>query len=64
MALLRKRLDFCKSKGTPEEYRTASLDSNAHYGNINGNQFTYTVAKPCSDAAERAHGEVIWQKLD
>lgn len=83
-----------KSKGTPEEYRAASLDSNAHYGSISvsgnqltthieqasfpnwngrdsttgyvldGNQLTYTVAKPSSGAAEGAHGEVVWQKLD
>lgn len=83
-----------KSKGTPEEYRAASLDSNAHYGSVAidgtsmtthidqasfpnwngrggatgytlaGNQLTYLVAKPSSGAAEGAHGEVVWQKLD
>ncbi|QNK00686.1 lipocalin-like domain-containing protein [Dyella telluris] len=32
-----KRLPFAandKSKGTPEEYRAASMDSNAHYGHV------------------------------
>ncbi|MBE1159530.1 lipocalin-like domain-containing protein [Dyella acidiphila] len=83
-----------KSKGTPEEYRAASLDSNAHFGSVavmdkqmrthieqasfpnwnghggstgytlDGNQLTYIVAKPSSGAAEGAHGEVVWQKLD
>lgn len=83
-----------KSKGTPEEYRAASLDSNAHFGSVsvvgdqmtthiaqasfpnwngrggsthyslNGNQLTYLVAKPSSGAAEGAHGEVVWQRLD
>jgi hypothetical protein len=92
-----KRAPFAsgdKSKGTPEEYRAASLDNNAHFGSVsvsgnqmtthieqasfpnwigkggttgytlNGNQLTYTVAKPSSGAAEGAHGEVVWQKLD
>ncbi|GLQ99929.1 lipocalin-like domain-containing protein [Dyella mobilis] len=83
-----------KSKGTAEEYRAASLDSNSHFGSVsvqgdqmtthivqasfpnwngrggsehytrNGNQLTYIVAKPSSGAAEGAHGEVTWQKLD
>jgi hypothetical protein len=83
-----------KSKGTPEEYRDASLDSNAHFGSVSidgshmtthieqasfpnwngkvgttsytldGQQLTYIVAKPSSGAAEGAHGEVVWQKLD
>jgi hypothetical protein len=83
-----------KSKGTPEEYRAASLDVNAHYGSIGihgnamsthideasfpnwngrdsttsytrqGNQLTYIVAKRSSGAAEGAHGEVVWQRLD
>jgi hypothetical protein len=83
-----------KSKGTAEEYRAASLDSNAHFGSVSidgsqmtthiqqasfpnwngkggttgytlsGNQLTYVVAKPSSGAAEGAHGEVVWQKLD
>lgn len=83
-----------KSKGTPDEYRAASLDTNAHYGSVSidgdhlmthieqasfpnwngrsgstsytrdGDQLTYVVAKPSSGAAEGAHGEVVWQKLD
>jgi hypothetical protein len=83
-----------KSKGTPEEYRAASMDSNSHFGSVqvqgdkmtthieqasfpnwnghggttgytrSGNQLTYVVAKPSSGAAEGAHGEVVWQKLD
>lgn len=83
-----------KSKGTPEEYRAASLDVNAHYGSVSihgntmsthidqasfpnwngrdgttgytlqGKQLTYIVAKPSSGAAEGAHGEVVWQRLD
>ncbi|RUL74509.1 lipocalin-like domain-containing protein [Dyella choica] len=83
-----------KSKGTPEEYRAASLDVNAHYGSVSvhgdqisthieqasfpnwigrggstgytlqGNELTYIVAKPSSGAAEGAHGEVVWQRLD
>ncbi|RDD79783.1 hypothetical protein DVJ77_20625 [Dyella tabacisoli] len=82
-----------KSKGTPEEYRAASLDSNAHYGSVSadgttmhthidhasypnwdnkdgstpytlqGDELTYTVAKPSSGAAEGAHGEVVWRRL-
>lgn len=34
-----KRMPFAandKSKGTPEEYRAASMDSNAHYGHVRG----------------------------
>lgn len=83
-----------KSKGTPAEYRAASLDSNAHYGSISiqgnqmmthidqasfpnwtghdskksymlkGNQITYIVPKPTSGAAQGAHGEVVWRKVD
>ncbi|MBD8898498.1 lipocalin-like domain-containing protein [Rhodanobacter sp. DHG33] len=30
-----------KSKGTPEEYRAASLDSNAHYGQIRADATTF-----------------------
>ena len=82
-----------KSKGTPDEYRAASMDSNAHYGHvsadanvmhsailhasfpnwdgksgdtkytINGDELTYTVAKPSSGAAEGAHGEVVWRRV-
>jgi hypothetical protein len=35
-----KRMPFAvndKSKGTPEEYRAASMDSNAHFGHVSGN---------------------------
>lgn len=35
-----KRMPFAtndKSKGTPEEYRAASMDSNAHYGRVSAN---------------------------
>lgn len=35
-----KRMPFAaddKSKGTPEEYRAASMDSDAHYGHISAN---------------------------
>ncbi|GLQ91413.1 lipocalin-like domain-containing protein [Dyella acidisoli] len=83
-----------KSKGTPEEYRAASLDNNAHYGSVSiqgdklathieqasfpnwnghkgatsytlsGNQLSYIVAKPSSGAAEGAHGEVVWRRVD
>lgn len=83
-----------KSKGTPEEYRAASLDNNSHFGSVNvqgdklathieqasfpnwnnrtgataytlsGNQLSYIVAKPSSGAAEGAHGEVVWQRVD
>lgn len=92
-----KRMPFAagdKSKGTPEEYRAASLDTNAHYGSVavegdhlathieeatfpnwnghsgktsythEGDQLTYIVAKPSSGAAEGAHGEVVWQRVD
>ena len=91
-----KRMPFAandKSKGTPDEYRAASMDSNAHYGHvgadanamhsaivhasfpnwdgksgdskytINGDELTYTVAKPSSGAAEGAHGEVVWRRV-
>lgn len=83
-----------KSKGTPEEYRAASMDSNSHFGSIgvkdnqlsthidqasfpnwngrdgknsytlDGKLLTYVVAKPSSGAAEGAHGEVVWQRVD
>ena len=83
-----------KSKGSPEEYRAASLDSNSHFGSVgvkdsqltthidqasfpnwngrdgknsytlDGKQLTYVVAKPSSGAAEGAHGEVVWQRVD
>jgi hypothetical protein len=92
-----KRTPFAagdKSKGTPDEYRAASLDTNAHFGSVSvqgdtmtthieqatfpnwngrggstsykleGKRLTYIVAKPSSGAAEGAHGEVVWQKLD
>jgi len=82
-----------KSKGTPDEYRAASMDSNAHFGHvsasgmvmhsqilrasfpnwdgkngdshytINGDELTYTVAKPTSGASEGAHGEVVWRRV-
>lgn len=82
-----------KSKGTPEEYRAASLDSNAHFGTVSvkgdsmqthidhasypnwdgkggattyslqGDELTYTVAKPSSGAAEGARGIVVWRRL-
>lgn len=82
-----------KSRGTPEEYRAASLDSNAHFGTVSiqgdimqthidhasypnwdgkggattytiqGDELTYTVAKPSSGAAEGAHGIVVWRRL-
>lgn len=91
-----RRMPFAandKSKGTPDEYRAASMDSNAHYGHvsadanamhsaivhasfpnwdgrsgdstytINGDELTYTVAKPSSGAAEGAHGEVVWRRV-
>jgi len=91
-----KRMPFAandKSKGTPDEYRAASMDSNAHYGHvsadakvmrsqilhasfpnwdgkigsssytINGDELTYSVAKPSSGAAEGAHGEVVWRRV-
>ncbi|MDR3446373.1 MULTISPECIES: lipocalin-like domain-containing protein [Dyella] len=91
-----KRMPFAandKSKGTADEYRAASMDSNAHYGHIsadanamrseivhasfpnwdgkgggssytiNGDELTYTVAKPSSGAAEGAHGEVVWRHV-
>ena len=91
-----KRMPFAandKSKGTPEEYRAASMDSNAHFGHvsaegmvmhsqilrasfpnwdgktgdskytINGDELTYSVAKPSSGAAEGAHGEVVWRRV-
>jgi hypothetical protein len=83
-----------KSKGTPEEYRAASMDFNAHFGTvtvggmtmhshitqasfpnwdgkggdstfvIKGDELTYTVAKPSSGAAEGAHGEVVWRRVN
>jgi len=31
---------------------------------LKGSQLTYTVAKPSSGAAEGAHGEVVWQRMD
>lgn len=31
---------------------------------LQGKQLTYLVAKPSSGAAEGAHGEVVWQRLD
>ena len=82
-----------KSRGTPDEYRAASLDSNAHYGSVSvdgtqlhtriahasypnwdgkdggttfalqGDQLTYTVARPSSGASEGAHGVVVWRRL-
>lgn len=82
-----------KSKGTPDEYRAASLDTNAHYGSVSvngtqlhthiahasypnwdgkdgstsytlqGDQLTYTVAKPSSGASEGAKGVVVWRRL-
>ena len=91
-----KRTPFAvndKSKGTPDEYRAASMDSNAHFGHvsadamvmhrqilhasfpnwdgksgnssytINGDELTYSVAKPSSGAAEGAHGEVVWRRV-
>ena len=91
-----KRMPFAandKSKGTPDEYRAASMDSNAHFGHvsadggvmrseivhaafpnwdgkvgeshytINGDELTYTVAKPSSGASEGAHGEVVWKRV-
>lgn len=91
-----KRMPFAandKSKGTPDEYRAASMDSNAHFGHIsanamvmhsqilhasfpnwdgksgdsrytiNGDELTYSVAKPSSGAAEGAHGEVVWRRV-
>jgi len=91
-----KRMPFAandKSKGTPDEYRAASMDSNAHYGHvsadakimhsqilhasfpnwdgksgsssytINGDELTYSVAKPSSGASEGAHGEVVWRRV-
>ncbi len=83
-----------KSKGTPDEYRAASMDFNAHFGTvtvdgmtmhshitqasfpnwdgkggdstfvIKGDELTYTVAKPSSGAAEGAHGEVVWRRVN
>lgn len=38
-----KRMPFAandKSKGTPDEYRAASMDSNAHYGHVSGDAGT------------------------
>lgn len=32
-----------KSKGTPEEYRAASLDSNAHFGHVSANAATMVM---------------------
>jgi Lipocalin-like domain len=91
-----KRMPFAandKSKGTADEYRAASMDSNAHFGHIsadandmrtqilhasfpnwdgksgsssytiNGDELTYSVAKPSSGAAEGAHGEVVWRRV-
>lgn len=91
-----KRMPFAandKSKGTRDEYRAASMDSNAHFGHIsanamvmhsqilhasfpnwdgksgdsryaiNGDELTYSVAKPSSGAAEGAHGEVVWRRV-
>ena len=82
-----------KSKGTSDEYRAASLDTNAHYGwvrvdgtqlhthiahasypnwdgkdgntsyQLQGDQLTYSVAKPTSGASEGAHGVVVWRRL-
>ena len=82
-----------KARGTPDEYRAASLDSNAHYGSVSvdgtqlhthiahasypnwdgkdgnttfileGDQLTYTVAKPSSGASDGAHGVVVWRRL-
>ena len=82
-----------KSKGTSDEYRAASLDTNAHYGWVSadggqlhthiahasypnwdgkdgntsyilqGNQLTYSVAKPTSGASEGARGVVVWRRL-
>ncbi len=82
-----------KSKGTPEEYRSAALDYNAHYGRVDadgstlhthiehasfanwdgrdgnspytldGDELTYSVAKPSSGAGDGARGEVVWRRL-
>jgi len=30
---------------------------------INGDELTYSVAKPSSGAAEGAHGEVVWRRV-
>lgn len=41
-----KRMPFAandKSKGTPEEYRAASLDSNAHFGHVSVNATTMVM---------------------
>lgn len=41
-----KRMPFAandKSKGTPEEYRAASLDSNAHFGHVSANATTMVM---------------------
>lgn len=91
-----ERLRFAandKSKGTPDEYRAASLDTNAHFGRVSvdgaqlhthiahasypnwdgrdgntsytlqGDQLTYSVAKPTSGASEGARGVLVWRRL-
>jgi len=37
-------------------------NSESHY-TINGDELTYSVAKPSSGASEGARGEVVWRRV-